>query len=346
MTVNNGRIPLGLLPTMYLSQFHHPEDQEVLRWLQKKPIRYASHIVHLAAEFFIVWAPTGHPYPDTRAEKQSLSVPDDRSVTLSELGSVPEVLASLVNDPLPPESIEIDLDENDEPLKLVPEMPSLVDDTWSSEVRQHRGHFDISDLPGFSSLASIREGNKEEGGQTSSSAIGDTDLITGLDHGEFAGMTHQSVLEQMKNEMRTEEDSRARLDRMGAYLEYFGELSALELERVDGPQVPKPRKAKGKPKLAIQFPGQSSIDDGLLEKNNDKSYSSSSPRTSPILGGDNKGMGPDCLPNINTSRFFNHDINEWESQLGNHPFGVNGDNCRREEGGASSPGSSTEWPSL
>ena len=52
------------------------------------------------------------------------------------LGSVPEVLASLVNDPLPPESIEIDLDENDELLKLVPEMLSLVDDTWLSEVRQ------------------------------------------------------------------------------------------------------------------------------------------------------------------------------------------------------------------
>ena len=68
LTMHNGRIPQDLLLTIYLSQYHRPQDPEILNWLHKKPIRYASHIVHLAAEFFIIWAPTGHPYPNTRSE--------------------------------------------------------------------------------------------------------------------------------------------------------------------------------------------------------------------------------------------------------------------------------------
>ena len=306
LTVHNGRIAQGLLLTMYLSEFRHPQDTELLSWLHKKPIRYASHVVHLAAEFYIVWAPTGHPYPDTRAEKQSKLLPEERSVTILELADVPDLMASVINDPLPPNEIGLELDS-----EFFSNMPQLIDES--------SGHVKTSDSAEFDNPPV--------------SNLSDNDVIKGLDHGEFAGLNHQTVVERMQKEMKGEEDSSVKLKKLELYIDYFGELADLELKRVQ--PVPKPRKPKSKTRLAIQFPGASSQNDppGTDE-------SRSSPKTSPTLGDGKNGDTLDCLPQSDTDDVLIKGSFDWEKQLVAPMPGVNG-NYHKEGSGAQ-----REWPSF
>ena len=337
LTVHNGRIPQGLLLTIYLSEFRHPVDQELLSRLHKKPIRYASHVVHLAAEFFVVWAPTGRPYPETRAEKQSRILPDERAVTVTELAEVPEVLASLVNDPLPPTTIGLDSDEQflaslDIPLASTDPLNPVTDASYMNEF-----------VPSQSNVGTNKNTDRVPPDD-------DDDVIKGLDHGEFAGLTHQAVLEQMQNEMKNENDTQAKLQRMGAFIDYFGELSELELQRVDGPPVPKPRKFKTKSRLAIQFPGSSSsvTESSTTATSQTKPDESSNllfPKTSPILGDRKNGGKLDCLPQSDAADgVLNLGMTtDWEQQLVNPLFGVN-DTYGKE--GCNSAFLPSEWPSF
>ena len=308
LTVHNGQIPQGLLLTMYLSEFRHPQDSEILSWLHKKPIRYASHVVHLAAEFYIVWAPTGHPYPDTRAEKQSKILPEERSVTISELVDVPDLMASVINDPLPPNEIQLELDS-----EFFSDMPQLID--------EFKGHVKTSD--------------SAEVGNPPVSNLSDNDVIKGLDHGEFAGLNHQTVVEQMQEEMKGDEDSTVKLKKLELYIDYFGELADLELKRVEGPPIPKPRKSKSKTRLAIQFPGASSQND-----TREMEESRSSPKSSPTLGDRKDGDTLDCLPQSDTDDVLIKGRFDWEKQQVAPKSGVN-DDYHKEGSGAQ-----TEWPFL
>ena len=326
---------------MYLSEFRHPQDHELLSWLHKKPIRYASHVVHLAAEFYIIWAPTGHPYPDTRAEKQSRMLPEDRSVTVNELGTVPEILDSVINELLPPTSITLDIMDAHDLLRGM-EMPALIDDSSTIPVTTDTRDKDILGLPDLVTLE-LTETNQDSSNKT----LSKNDTVTGLDHGEFAGMSHQTVLERMQLEMRSEQDSRSKLQRMGDFIDYFGELSGLEIERVDGPPVPKPRKLKGKSRLAIQFPGpSSSFDSNVSDEKEEKS--TVSPKISPILGDRQRNGGKlDCLPQSNTMGILNQGMFDWEQQLVDPTSGANDTYGKEGSHKTFSLGnSSSEWPSF
>ena len=359
LTVHNGRIPQNFLLTIYLSEFRHPQNYELLSWLHKKPIRYANHVVHLAAEFYVIWAPTGHPYPDTRAEKQSRILPEDRSVTVNELGTVPAVLASVISEPLPPTAITLDICDSHDLLCNIG-MPALIDDTPPvlpvtnthnddtpvlPVTNTHNDdtpvvpvtnthdddtpvvpvtithNDDVMTLPDLVTLDSIQPASQDDRSTTTTMATGgssslsltDNDVVTGLDHGEFAGMTHETVLERMQLEMRNGTDSRTKLQRMGDFINYFGELSGIELERVNGPPVPKPRKSKTKSsRLAIQFPGPASS----FDSNNSDERDDRSPKTSPILGERQRNGGKlDCLSQSDSTGILNQGIIDWDQQL-------------------------------
>ena len=337
LTMHNGRIPQDLLLTIYLSQYHRPQDPEILNWLHKKPIRYASHIVHLAAEFFIIWAPTGHPYPNTRSEEQSMEPPDEHSVTLRELAAVPDVLRSMVTDPLP---TSITLDFFDEEFFNLPIIPS--EDTGEEQETIENKENGISSLPGFSVLSEDVGTNDKEvptgiliDTETPSKNTDDNDEITGLDYGEFAGMTHQFVLEKMKEEMRSNEDARTKLKLMSTYLDYFGELSGREIERVEGPQT-KPKKPKGKRKLAIRFPGQS-LEDSKESEVPPVITKEKSPRTSPTLEKTINDGIPVPKPDSDTFGFLPGIQDRQQDSI----FGD-----KTSDNEPLSPGTPTEWPLL
>ena len=83
----------------------------------------------------------------------------------------------------------------------------------------------------------------------------------GLDHGQFAGLLPQDVVELMRESLSAvpEDDVQERVKTMSQYIDYFGELSAREMERVEGPPKQKTR-GKRKQKLAIRFPTSSMTD--------------------------------------------------------------------------------------
>lgn len=88
----------------------------------------------------------------------------------------------------------------------------------------------------------------------------------GLSYGRFAGLSPQDVAELMKQSIQAlpEDDTQAKVKAMSPYIEYFGDLSTREMERVDGP--PKPRtKGKRKRELAIRFPEQSTTERSLQD---------------------------------------------------------------------------------
>lgn len=240
-----------MLPTLFLSMFHKPQDPNIYNWI-RKPLRQANHVIHLAAEDLVIWAPTGHPYPNTRMEEQSFIAPDYLKADDDELMSVPEELYAhyrqMVEDPLPD---SITLDFIDEDLLKAVSQGSGAEEETISKTKAHSNHTvetaiddnvvspDENCIPDNLSVAHDRSLNP----------------ALGLDHGQFAGMAPEAVLELMKEDIRSTSDTQSKVKLMDTYFEYFGELSAREIERVEGP--PKPRsKNKRKLELACHFQGQ------------------------------------------------------------------------------------------
>ena len=241
-----------MLPTIFLSMFHKPQDPNIFNWI-RKPLRQASHVIHLAAEDLVIWAPTGHPYPNTRMEEQSFTAPDYLKADDDELMSVPRELCAhyrqMVEDPLP-DSITLDILDEDL-LKAVVSQGSGTEEETISKTKTHSNH--TVETTTDDNVVSSDENCTAD--NLSVPLNRSLNPALGLDHGEFAGMAPETVLELMKKDIQSTSDTQSKVKFMDTYFEYFGELSAREIERVEGP--PKPRsKNKRKLELACQFQGQ------------------------------------------------------------------------------------------
>lgn len=294
LSLHNNSLTLDLLPTLYLSEFHRPEDPDIYEWL-KTPLKHAPHIVHLAAEGLLVWAPTGRPYPRTRNHRWSLEAPDHLRANVDELGSVPEELyryQQMVEEPLPSISIdelldtetislllsnkETPIETNEENIKEEEKEKEEKKEEEEEEVKTKS--YQVEESIGFMTIDSKFGdttpilGSTLDKVQTNGCTLPTTAAITGdhsplppslgLEYGQFAGLMPQSVAQLMRESLNKlpEDDTQGRVKAMAPFIEYFGELSARELERVDGP--PKSRtKGRGKRSLAIRFPNQSTTTD-------------------------------------------------------------------------------------
>lgn len=291
----HGQICLELLPTIYNTTFCRPDDPSILGWLHQKPIRFAGHVVHLAAESLIVWAPTGHPYPDTRSERQDRDEPPEEHsiVDFGEIPTVEEIYKQIEELPvdlqeLPPvESITLDFMDEDMLRRLAtPILPApppwtgtKIESDESDSVTSNPNFNPFPTLPPHPLASSLPQDHvtvtpssgdshvtESESDHVTSHLTGDDTVVVGpgssssvgLDTGEFAGLTPEAVLERMKGLRNKDGDSRSKIESLGSFLEYFGELSARELERVEGPPKPKSDRMKGRRRheLAIRFPGQ------------------------------------------------------------------------------------------
>lgn len=242
-----------MLPTLFLSMFHKPQDPNIYNWI-RKPLRHANHVIHLAAEDLVIWAPTGHPYPNTRMEEQSFTAPDYLKADDDELMSVPEELYAhyrqMVEDPLP-DSITLDFLDEDLLKEVVSQGSGIEEEETISKTKTHSNHTDETATD--DNVVSLDENCIPD--NLSVPLNRSLNPALGLDHGQFAGMAPEAVLELMKKDIQSTSDTQSKVKFMDTYFEYFGELSAREIERVEGP--PKPRsKNKRKLELACHFQGQ------------------------------------------------------------------------------------------
>lgn len=338
LTIHENSIPLSLLPTVYLSEFHRPEDPDIYNWLSS-PLHHAPHVIHYAAEDVIVWAPTGRPYPLRGG--QSLEAPEYLKADIEELGSVPEELASryqnMVEDPLPSISLEfldpetvgqllsekgmegfslaggmegihgvndselnqflvlgdvdtgITREEEEEALngeekafgseeedkgekRLEDESVEIIKVDTVNHVHEVTSNTvptsTISDAAGPNNSYSTLSSDEYPPTTTTACAVAPSidDVHArppsqGLDHGQFAGLLPQDVAELMRESLSAvpEDDVQGKVKTMSPFFDYFGELSAREMERVDGPPKQRTRR-KQKQKLAICFPTSSTTD--------------------------------------------------------------------------------------
>ena len=231
---------------LFLSEFAEPDHPEILKWLQKKEVLpQASQVVNLAGLQWMVWAPTGRPYPDTRSEKQQMVAPEgmegDPDILLNtSLFSSEAEGSGLAPDLFAP--IEIDND--------------LIATLFSSEV----------DLPPMITMEDISPetgGIPVAGSVTSSANQPPLGLMPAAFSGEECEAYATTTITSPEDILKLMEAKRRRGDKidMEPIIDVLGDLSARELERVEG-SIPKPkpsrsRSGRQKPSLAICFPGQS-----------------------------------------------------------------------------------------
>ena len=63
LTIHNGRLPLANLKEIYVAEFGTPKDSKLAGMLDKNLLQIAPHTVNLTGHKWVVWAPTGQPYP-------------------------------------------------------------------------------------------------------------------------------------------------------------------------------------------------------------------------------------------------------------------------------------------
>ena len=258
LTKNNGKLPLDLLPSLYYAEFGKPKHSDIDNWLSKKPIRWAAHVVHLAATHWVVWAPTSRPYPDTRCEPQTreeMVNPDDLFDLIQETRDkdVERYKVSATLDfPLGDlEKIVREEEENQnedtDVSDLVPQQKSVFEGGSCGSGESGVFCESVPELSNSGSAVCIY-GVAEK---TREPAEVDSDPL-----GDFGNVTPDAVLEMMREELRADNgDDSSKISKMDRYLKYFGELSGRELERVEAlePKKMRPRVPRQKPQLAIRF---------------------------------------------------------------------------------------------
>lgn len=257
LTKNSGKLPLDLLPSLYYAEFGKPKYSDIDNWLSKKPIRWAAHVVHLAAVHWVVWAPTSRPYPDTRCEPQTreeIVNPDDLFDLIQETRDKDKERYKA--------SATLDFPLGDDLAKIVREEENQNEDTDVSNLApQHQSMFE----GGACESGVFCESGPESSNFGSTVCIdgivvektsGKTGEVDSDPLGEFGNATPDAVLEMMRQELREDDgNDSSKISKMDRYLKYFGELSGRELERVEAlePKKMRPRVPRQKPQLAIRF---------------------------------------------------------------------------------------------
>ena len=91
LTIHNGRLPLANIKEIYVAEFGTPKDSKLAGMLDKNPLQIAPHTVNLTGHKWVVWAPTGRPYPPRggKVSRLELSEPVDggeKESSVSKLG--------------------------------------------------------------------------------------------------------------------------------------------------------------------------------------------------------------------------------------------------------------------
>jgi len=81
LTVHNGRLPIDNLKEIYAAEFGVAQISELSGLLDKNLLQLAPHVVNLAGHKWVVWAPTGRPYPPRRGETSCLGLLGGDSTT-------------------------------------------------------------------------------------------------------------------------------------------------------------------------------------------------------------------------------------------------------------------------
>ena len=94
LTVHNGRLPIDNLKEIYAAEFGVAQNSELSGLLEKSLLQLAPHVVNLAGQKWVVWAPTGRPYP-SRRDKSSRAGLLSREVTAgsSIMGEAPATVS-------------------------------------------------------------------------------------------------------------------------------------------------------------------------------------------------------------------------------------------------------------
>lgn len=269
LTKHFGKLPLDLLPTLYYAQFGKPKQADIVGWLKKKPIRWAAHVVHLAATQWVVWAPTSRPYPHTRCEPQSLSQEDEEIADPDDLLDLIQEskddedpgqfkATATIDFPLGNMAVVVNEEENQNEGASSSHVSATPNLTQHSSIASQRnvsvctsGYGSVVHLDGEEEQ--VEEKREEEEEDTDEEAEGMAEKPSDPLQ-EFACMTPDEVLEEMRKELKVE-DGESKLSKMDRYLTYFGELSGREIARVEALQAKKvrPRVPRQKPQLAIRF---------------------------------------------------------------------------------------------
>ena len=91
LTIHDGRLPLANLKEIYVAEFGTPKDSKLAGMLDKNLLQIAPHTVNLTGHKWVVWAPTGRPYPPrggkvSRFELSGLMDGGEKESNISKLG--------------------------------------------------------------------------------------------------------------------------------------------------------------------------------------------------------------------------------------------------------------------
>ena len=91
LTIHDGRLPLTNLKEIYVAEFGAPKDSKLANMLDKNLLQIAPHTVNLTGHKWVVWAPTGRPYPPrggkvSRFELSGLMDGGEKESNVSKLG--------------------------------------------------------------------------------------------------------------------------------------------------------------------------------------------------------------------------------------------------------------------
>ena len=91
LTIHDGRLPLANLKEIYVAEFGTPKDSKLAGMLDKNLLQIAPHTVNLTGHKWVVWAPTGRPYPPrggkvSRFELSGLMDGGEKESNVSKLG--------------------------------------------------------------------------------------------------------------------------------------------------------------------------------------------------------------------------------------------------------------------
>jgi len=81
LTVHNGCLPIDNLKEIYAAELGVAQISELSGLLDKNLLQLAPHVVNLAGHKWVVWAPTGRPYPPRRGETSRLGLLGGDSTT-------------------------------------------------------------------------------------------------------------------------------------------------------------------------------------------------------------------------------------------------------------------------
>ena len=282
LTIRSGRVPLNELNDLFIKEFGISLDQVTKKPLQTKIFTACSQIAKLAGRKWLVWMSPSCSYPPRSAVskasttedavKQAVVVNPPLADTNNEIaksnmdvsdGLIPEHDVGVPSGiaPYNPEGLErtnsaVTTKASIDHTKLEPQVVSASDGNSSDGMSTHVVHND-AEVPtnGLLSDGLLDVDNSGSVGVEATKTTASCSTMDTSAHGaselDFGSMTKEQVIEIFQRE-------KGNPAMMPRFLEYFGDLSGRELERVVPSSKEKPvskSTPRRKTNMAIRFPG-------------------------------------------------------------------------------------------